>query len=172
MSERTEGFLRTAATLGVLALLLLFGVTRGLDAVSKPFPKGEEPPICVETALSPGDILRVGGITVNVINAGNKSGKARATLEELEEQGFAGGQVSNRPDPAVRSVEIRVAGGATPAARLLRTYLGSGVKMVDDQASPAGVTVVVGDRFDKVRQGRQGIRITEEATVCGPAGTG
>jgi hypothetical protein len=172
VNERTAGYVRTSVTLGVLALILLLGVARGLEAVSQPFPKGEEAPICVETALSRGDILRVGGITVNVINAGRKAGKARATLDDLEERGFGRGEVSNRRDPKVRTVEIRVAGGKTPAARLVRTYLGKRVKIVDDPASSAGVTVVVGDRFTKVRKGRSGIRITEDATVCGPVGTG
>ena len=172
MSERAAGYLRTAVTLGVLALLLLLGVTRGLEAVSKPFPEGQEPPICVETDLSDGDILRVGGITVSVINAGKKAGLARKTLDKLEDQGFAGGEVSNLPDAKVRTAEIRVAGGKTPAARLLRTYVGGKVKIVDEQSSSAGVTLVVGDRFSGVRKGRQGIRITEDATVCGPTGTG
>jgi hypothetical protein len=174
VNDRTAGYVRTSVTLGVLALLLLLGVARGLEAVSQPFPKGEEPPICVETTLSRGDILRVGGITVNVINAGRKPGKARATLEALEKRGFGGGTVSNRPDPKVRTVEIRVAGGRTPAARLVRTYVGSSsqVKIIDDPASTAGVTVVVGDRFKKVRKGRASLRITEDATVCGPVGTG
>lgn len=172
MTERAAGYVRTAVTLGVLALLLLYGVTRGLDAVSEPFPQGEDPPICIETALSRGDILRVGGITVNVINAGTRTGAARSTLDDLVGQGFDGGQVSNLPDSEVRSAEIRVAGGRTPAARLLRTYLGGRVTVVDEPAGPAGITVVVGDQFAGVKQGRSGIRITEDATVCGPVGTG
>lgn len=170
MTDRLAGHLRVAATLGVLALFFLFAVTRGLDAVSKPFPKGEDPPVCVETALKKNDILRVAGVTVNVVNAGSKSGLARTTLTDLEERGFAGGTVANQPDPDVRSVEVRDAGGKTPAARLVRTYLGGTVRIVEDPDVGPGVTVVVADGFAGVREGRGGLRITEPASVCGPPG--
>ncbi|MDO9457860.1 LytR C-terminal domain-containing protein [Nocardioides sp.] len=172
MNERVLGYVRTAVTLGVLALLLAFAVTRGLDAVSEPFPENEDPPVCVDSAVSKGDVLRVGGITVSVINAGTKNGLARQTLDDLEEQGFAGGELANQADPDILSAQIWSPGGRTAAVRLVATYLGGRVKVVDRQSSTAGITVVVGDRFPGVRKGRFQVKVTKDGTVCGPASLG
>ena len=42
-------------TLGVLAVLLLFGITWGWSAVTSPFPHAAEDPTCVTTTLQPGN---------------------------------------------------------------------------------------------------------------------
>ena len=168
MTPRLAGLLRTGATLGVLALLLLFAVTRGLDAVSEPFPENAEPPVCVDTPVRAGDRLRTAAVTVSVINAGTETGLASRTLGELETAGFDPGQVSNLPDPDVRSAQIWTTDGRTPAVKLVRSYLGEDVKVVIRPSSVAGVTVVVGGRFTGVQEGRPEIRVRDDFTVCGP----
>lgn len=172
MSERTAGLVRTAATLGVLALLLVFGVTRGLDAVSEPFPENEPAPVCVDSAVSAGDLLRTAGVTVSVINAGTTTGLARSTLDDLGKQGFDEGEVDNRREPEVGSAQIWSPDGRTPAVRLVRSYLGGQVRIVERSASTDGVTVVVGDDFPGVRKGRFQVKVTEDGTVCGPPALG
>ncbi|WP_148612349.1 LytR C-terminal domain-containing protein [Nocardioides rubriscoriae] len=169
MTERLAGQLRTLATLVVLLLLLLYAVTHGLNAVSAPFPESADPPVCVDSAVTAGDILRPGGVTVSVINAGTKNGLARTTLDDLKAQGFDGGELDNLPDPDVRSAQVWVSGGRSAAVRLVVSYLGGKVKVVDRQSSAAGITVVVGDDFPGVRKGRQQVKVTDDGTVCGPA---
>ncbi len=172
MTPRTLGYVRTAATLGVLALLLVFAVTRGLDAVSEPFPESAAAPVCEDSAISKGDILRPGGVTVSVINAGDKQGLARTTLEALEKQGFAGGEVANQPEPGVVSAQIWSPEGRTPAVRLVQTFLGGNVRVLQRDAGVAGITVVVGDQFPGVTKGRFQVKVGKDGTVCGPAELG
>jgi capsular polysaccharide biosynthesis protein len=169
VTPQIAGYTRTAVTLGVLGLLLVFGVVRGLDAVSDPFPVNEEPPVCVDSTVTAGDILRAPGVTVSVINAGRKTGLARTTLDDLKAEGFAAGEVANVPDKSVQSAEIWSPDGRTAAVRLLETYLGGTVRVVKRQSSVAGITVVVGDQFPGVQEGRLQIKVHADGTVCGPA---
>ena len=168
MTPRVIGYLRTAATLGVLALLLLFGVSRGLDAVSKPFPKSEDPPICVDSAVEQGDILRAGSVTVSVVNAGKRTGLATTTLDDLEARGFARGEVANLPDPDVTSAQIWAPADRVAAVRLVRSYLGGKVEVVERESAVAGITVVLGSQFPGVVKGRFQVKVGTEGTVCGP----
>lgn len=168
MTPRILGHLRTIATLSVLTLLVLYAVNRGLDEVSKPFPKSEDPPICVDEAVTAGDIVRPGGITLSVINAGTEAGRARATLNELAQKGFAEGQVDNLRDPEIKGAQIWVPGGKSAVARLVRSYLGGKVEVVDRTSTTAGITVVIGDDFAGVRKGRNQVKVSADETVCGP----
>lgn len=172
MTPRALGHLRTVATLGVLALLLAYAVTRGLSAVSEPFPQNADPPVCLESEVTAGDVLRAGGLTVSVVNAGETQGQARATLDELVAQGFDPGEITNLPDEDVVSAQIWAPGGRSPATRLVRSYLGGRVDVVDRTTSVAGITVVVGDQFPGVRKGRSQVKVATDSTVCGPPALG
>jgi hypothetical protein len=171
VTPRLLGYVRTAVTLGVLALLLVIGVTQGLDAVSKPFPKSEDPPVCVDNAIGRGDVLRAGSVTVSVINAGGRTGLANATLTDLVTRGFSRGELSNVPDPDVRSAQIWAPAGRSAAVRLVRTYLGGKVEIVERDSAVAGITVVVGNQFPGVVKGRFQVKVTADGTVCGPPAT-
>lgn len=168
MTPRALGYLRTVATLGVLALLLAYAVVRGLDAIAEPFPERADPPVCVESEVTAGDVLRAGGLTVSVVNAGETQGQARSTLDQLVDQGFNRGEITNLPDEDVASAQIWSPGGRSPATRLVRSYLGGRVQVVDRTSSVAGITVVVGDDFPGVRKGRSQVKVATDATVCGP----
>lgn len=168
MTPRLAGMLTTAVTLGVLGLLLLFAVTRGLDAVSEPFPENAPPPVCVDGPVTAGDVLRTAGVTVSVINAGTRTGLARQTLNDLVDQGFDGGEVANQADPDIRFVQIWSPGGRTAAVRLVASNLRGKVEVIDREGSVAGITVVVGEDFRGVRKGRAQIKVTNDGTVCGP----
>jgi len=163
------GVLRTGATLGVLTLLVLYAVTRGLDAVSEPFPENAEPAVCIDIPVREGDRLRAAAVTVSVINAGTQTGLASRTLDDLETEGFDPGEVTNLPDPEVRAAQIWTTDPSSAAVRLVRTYLGDDVTVIERPSVVAGVTVVVGDRFAGVSEGRPQVKVPADGTVCGPA---
>lgn len=169
MTQRLTGYLRTAVTLAVLSLILIYGVTRGLDAVSEPFPERVEPPLCVDSAVDRGDVIRPGEVTVSVVNAGTRTGLASTTRADLEAREFARGELENIPDPDVRSAQIWAPDGRSPAVRLVRSYLGGKVQIVQRDSGIDGITVVVGDRFPGVQKGMRQVKVFKPSTVCGPA---
>lgn len=170
MTPRALTIAKTSATLAVLTLLLILGVSKGLEAVSEPFPENVDPPICVDSPTEPGDILRPGGITVSVLNASGRQGLAQTTLDQLEKQGFARGQFSNVTDEDVPSAQIWSPAGNTAAVRLVVSYLGGDVKIINRDATAAGITIVLGDRFPGVRPGRAQAKVTSSGSVCSPPG--
>ncbi|WP_167736730.1 LytR C-terminal domain-containing protein [Nocardioides sp. 1609] len=172
VSPSVLGHVRTIVTLAVLALLLALGVSRGLNAVSEPFPESADPPICVDEDLTAGDILRPAQLTVNVLNAGERTGLAGVTIEDLQAQGFARGSISNLTGEDVASVEIWSPQGRTPAVRLVAGYLTGKVDVVERGSSSDGITVVVGDKFPGVRAGKEQIVLKTDVTVCSPADLG
>lgn len=167
MSARLVGHLRTAITLAALALLFVYAVVRGLEAVSEPFPELAESRLCVDTALAPGDVLTPESVTVSVVNAGGTNGLASDTRDDLIAQGFVRGDISTARDPDVRSAVIRAPEGSLPAVRLLRSHLGGRVTV--EQADVVGLVLVVGDDFAGVRRGQPRVRVATASTVCGPA---
>lgn len=166
------GYVKTVATLGVLGLLLLLAITQGLAAVTEPFPEKADPPICVDTALDDGDVLRPAAVTVSVVNAGTRTGLAASTLNDLEDQGFDRGTLSNQRDDQVGGVQLWVTGGApSPVVQMLRSYLSGEVEVLDKAGPTPAITVVVGDDFAGVKKGREQVEVSRPVTVCGPAVT-
>lgn len=170
MSPRLLGHLRTVATLAVLGVLLLVGVAWGFSAVSEPFPENADPPVCVESPVSAGDVLRPSGVTVSVLNAGERSGLASSTLDDLTDKGFAKGQFNNASGEDVRSAQIWSADRSTAAVRLVRSYLGGRVRVVERAGPAAGLTVVVGDQFPGIDKGRKQFKVDSDGSVCSPPG--
>lgn len=166
------GYVKTVATLGVLGLLLLFAVTKGLGAVTEPFPEKADPPVCVDTSLVDGDVLRPGAVTVSVVNAGTRTGLAGSTLSDLEDQGFDRGTVANQRDDTISTVQLWVSGGApSPVVQMLRSYLSGEVEVLDKTGTSPAITVVVGDDFEGVKKGREQVEVGQPTTVCGPPDT-
>ncbi|MGA8258343.1 MAG: LytR C-terminal domain-containing protein [Nocardioides sp.] len=160
---------RTVATLVVLGLLLVWGATWGFSSVTQPFPKDADTPVCVSTALTNGDVLRPGAITISVLNAGTRNGLASLTRDGLVERGFAQGVLDNAPpDTTVRTAEIWTNDPDNPAVALVRSYLGGRVKVVERPPTVPGINVVVGDRFPGVRRGDRDIAILTDTRVCSP----
>jgi hypothetical protein len=161
--------MKTALTLGVLALVLVLGVGWGVAQVTEPFPGKVDPPVCVDTSFSEGDRVYPQDVTVSVLNASKREGLAGRTMSELVAAGFAEGQTGNAPDGTrVRTAEVWVTDADNPGARLVRSRLGRPevVEMADPGA--AGVVVVVGDDFEETVEGRPSIKAEADDVVCGP----
>ena len=162
--------LRTAITLAALAALMLFGITWGWAQVSKPFPGKVDAAICVDTAYKAGQQLFVQDVTVNVFNASDREGLATRTLAELTDAGFAAGLTDNAPKGTSLSApaEIWVKDLDDPAAKLLRPRVGKVPVVEHTDNSDAGITLVVGDGFEDLRQGPDSVVLAKDAVTCSP----
>ncbi len=163
---------RSLATLVVLGVLMLVGVTWGWSAVTAPLPTYEDPPVCENTTLAAGDKVYPDQITVSVINAGKREGLASQTMEQLVAKGFVRGGIANAPSQTkVAGAEIWTDDPQSAAVRLVATYLGKkarGVAIRDRESDELGINVVVGDQFKAVVTGRKGLAAKSDATICSP----
>ena len=160
---------KSALTLGVLAVLLVLGVGWGVAQVSEPFPGKVDAPICVDTTYSAGERIYPQDVTVSVLNASKREGLAGRTMSELVTEGFAEGQTRNAPDKTpVRRVEIWTRDADSPAVRLVRSRLGRAEVLEKADPGAAGIVVVVGDEFEETVEGRPSIEVDADVVVCGP----
>lgn len=160
--------LRSFATLGVLALVLVLAGVWGWSNVSKPFPKAASPPVCVDTEVAKGDRVTRGEVTVSVYNAGTRVGLAGLTMDLLVDAGFAEGSEGNAPGGRkVARAEIWTQQPRSPAVRLVARHFPA-VEVVRREAVGPGVMVVVGDGFENLRPGKRGLKAKQATTVCGP----
>ncbi|WP_370249277.1 LytR C-terminal domain-containing protein [Nocardioides sp.] len=160
---------RAAATLGVLALLLVLGVRWGLTQVTEPFPETvSAPSICTPTLVTAGQTLRPEDITVSVLNASTVGGLAGSTMEKLVDAGFGRGEIGDAPDAGVRTVQVYAADRRRSDVALLRSYLGPRLDVVDTESTRPGLVIVVGQKFAGVRSGRGIITARDDLTVCRP----
>jgi len=164
---------RSLATLGLLGVLLLVGVSWGWSAVTAPLPKSVDPPICVDTAVAAGDKVYPDQVTVSVLNGGSREGLASRTMDALVDEGFVQGQRANASANAnVTGAEIWTDDPDSAAVRLVATYLaknGRGVEIKDEETDALGVNVVVGDEFTDVVKGRKSFTAGSDTTICSPS---
>lgn len=164
----TQARTRSAATLAVLALVFVIGTVWAWSAVTEPFPEKEEQLACVDEAVAAGERVTPGAVLVNVFNASGTEGLASETMDALVRQGFAEGSTSNTPAEVSESGAVIWADPDSPAAQLLESYLGPGTEIVDQQTAELGITVVVGEGFPGVKNGKNGVKATEDSFVCSP----
>ncbi len=160
---------RSAVTLAVLAVLFVVGVVWAWSSVTEPFPEPEEQPACVESSFAAGDRITPGNVLVNVLNASKTEGLAGETMDALVRNGFAEGSEGNT---AASTTDSRVVIWTTdpdgPAAALLKSYLGPGTKIIEQATAEPGITVVVGQGFPGVKNGKKGIKAKDDTYVCSP----
>ncbi len=163
---------RSLATLAVLGVLMLVGVTWGWSAVTAPLPTYEDPPVCENTTLAAGDKVYPDQVTVSVINAGKREGLAGQTMEQLVAKGFVRGEIANAPSQAkVSGAQIWTDDPKSAAVVLVATYLskkGRGVEIKEQESDALGINVVVGDQFKAVVAGRKAVAAKSDATICSP----
>ncbi len=162
--------MRSAVTLLVLLGLLLVGVAYGFSAVTEPFDERQEPPICSAAAVKKGEKVYPDQVTVSVLNAGTRTGLAGRTMSQLADEEFGRGELGDAPEGAdVRRAEIWTEDPSSPAVRLVRTYLGKKrTRIVRRDTVAPGVNVVVGDKFQKLRKGRQKVTVKQDGEICSP----
>ena len=165
----TKARARSAATLAVLAALFVIGVAWAWSSATDPFPEREEQPACTDSSFAAGDRVTPGLVLVNVYNASGPDGLAGETLDALERKGFAEGTTSDTAAKTGESgVMIWTADPDGPAAQLLRTYLGRDTEIVEQATADPGITVVVGEGFPGIKDGKTGVKAEDDAVVCGP----
>ncbi|WP_121257103.1 LytR C-terminal domain-containing protein [Nocardioides ferulae] len=169
MAEQLSAGARTTVTMVVLALLLAVGAVWGWSAVTEPFPGKTEPEVCTMVDIAEGERVFPEQVTVSVLNAGERSGLAGDVMGKLANQGFDQGELGNAPDDAdIARAQIWSDEPDNPAVRLVRSRLGKKVPVLARSSAFPGVVVVVGDKFDKLRKGRQSVAAAAPARVCGP----
>ncbi len=172
--------LRSAATLGVLTILLLLGVVWGWSHLTEPFPPlsgggGDDTPesSCTDRAVKAGQKIHSNMITVSVFNAGTTEGLATDVMEQLEARGFAPGNTGNAPrsvdDPGTAVVYSN--SPTDPAVRLVARQFGRATQVVKSSGEPLGIgiVVVVGNDVKKLVQSPRAIVADVATSVCGPS---
>ncbi|TIC84999.1 LytR family transcriptional regulator [Nocardioides sp. GY 10113] len=161
---------RSAATAAVLVTLFLGGTAWAWSAVTEPFPKAEETPVCIDRPVAAGDRVRPPDVVVSVLNASTRNGLAGQTLNQLGGFGFARGESGNATVASAKTLtaQIWTTTPDNPDVRLVASHLGKRVRIVEQASDLPGVTVVVGEKFDGVTRGRKQVRATVATSVCGP----
>ncbi|MFC6239750.1 LytR C-terminal domain-containing protein [Longivirga aurantiaca] len=144
----------------VLMMAVVFGGTYGAVVLlrgggNEPGPgssSSSTPDTCVTVTVTPGAALpEPATVTVNVYNATDRSGLARATADELKAREFGIGAVAN--DPLGKTVagvaEIRYGESGLDNAKLLRFYAPK-AKLVKDKRTDATVDLVLGEKWKAV----------------------
>lgn len=162
--------LRSALTLGGLVVIVLVATLWGWAAFTEPFPKEEEIPICEETPVAAGTEVRRDQVVVSVFNGSGRSGLASATSAQLEERGFVPGGIGDAPQPAA-STQIWSDAPDNPAVRLVQQQF-KGAQVVPGDALGPGIVVVVGEKFQSLRQKQvESVVVEADATFCKATGS-
>ena len=165
----TKARARSAATLAILAVLFVIGVAWAWSSVTDPFPEKVEQPACTDSSFAAGDRVTPGNVLVNVYNASGPDGLAGETMDALVRKGFAEGTTSNTAAKTGDSgVVIWTNDPEGPAAKLLQTYLGKDTEIVEQATADPGITVVVGEGFPGIKDGKTGVKAKDDAVVCSP----
>jgi len=171
--------IRSAATLGVLTILLLLGIVWGWSHLTAPFPSlsdaggdGTPESSCTDRTVKAGETIHSNMITVSVFNAGTTEGLATKVIEQLQARGFAPGNTGNAPrtvdDPGTAVVYSNAP--TDPAVRLVARQFGRGTQVVKQSGEPLGIgiVVVVGNDVKKLSPADRAIVADVTSSVCGP----
>jgi LytR cell envelope-related transcriptional attenuator len=160
---------RSGLILAGLALLVVIGALWGWSAMTQPFPGKTTPPKCVATIVQEGEKVFPRRVTVSVFNASSRDGLAGRTMAEFIDAGFAEGTTGNAPRAAkVVRAAIWAPRPAGPDVRLVASRLGPATRVVRRDGPGVGVTVLVGNRYDRLVRGRPSVRSAQETEICSP----
>lgn len=156
-------------TLAVLVGIVLVWLVYGWSATTQPFPGRAAAPTCVDVLIPAGTRVDPADVTVSVLNGGTREGLAGRTMQQFLDQGFAEGDNANAPEgTAVVNAQIWSDQPDHPAVKLLASRI-PGVEVVPSPSPAAGITVVVGDEFDELVDGKRRVKARTDVTVCGPS---
>ncbi|MCD6639212.1 MAG: LytR C-terminal domain-containing protein [Nocardioides sp.] len=157
--------MRSGLTLATLVALVVVGGTWGWAALTQPFPKEEEVPICVDTQVSAGDVVLRDQVVVSVFNGTRRRNLAGQTQDLLVERGFVAGTTDNAPKQ-VRRTEIWADDPDNPAVALVKRQFRR-ARVVSGDALGPGVVVVVGSDFEELRKKKvERVKAKTDATFC------
>lgn len=160
---------RSALTLTVLVAIMVLWLVWGYAAATKPFPGKVAAPTCVDIIIPAGGKVTPRDVTVSVLNSGTREGLAGRTMQLFLDQGFAEGDNSNAPKgTTVPNAQIWTDEPGSPAVKLLASRI-PGVEVVEMASPAAGITVVVGDSFTELVEGKKAVKARQDAVVCGPS---
>ena len=161
--------LRSALTLGVLALLVVVAAVWGWAALTEPLPEDEPVAICEDTAVTAGGEVRRDQVVVSVFNGSKRSGLAGSTMAELAERGFVEGDVGDAPLPAA-TTQIWSSEPTNTAVLLVQKQFKK-AKIVTGDPIGDGVVVVVGEKFKALRNKQvESVVAESDATYCRATG--
>lgn len=158
---------RSAITISALGLLLVVAALWGWSAATDPLPAKVDTPICVDRTVEAGTKVFAQDVTVSVYNAGTREGLAGRTMQLLTDDGFAEGNSGN-VSARVDVVQIWTLDPQNPAVQLVASRLGKDVEIERRDGPGAGVSVVVGDAFRDLVEGRRSVVAQDDATICSP----
>ena len=163
----TQG-VRSAITLSVLVLLLVVGTLWGWSAATSPLPAKVDTAVCEQRTVTAGDKVFPPDVTVSGYNAGTREGLAGRIMAELTDQGFAEASSGNATNADVDVAEIWTPDPESPAVLLVASRLGDDVEVVERAGLGPGVTVVIGDDFTAVVDGKRSVTASDDAQICSP----
>jgi hypothetical protein len=174
MSDRR---ITTAVTMTALVGLLVAGLVVGTRWLFAPMADDAElspGATCTPAAVEAGKRLRTRDVTVSVFNAGERSGLASQTLDQLGNRGFKLGDTGNAPeDTRVRFVQVWSTEKDDPAARLVALQFGKNTAVRRGEDLGPGIDVIVGNRFKGLVAGApRSVRVRQPAEVCASANRG
>ncbi len=170
----TTRHLTTAVTMAVLCVIVVIAGVIGFNSLFAPLPGAEEDssaaasPSCEAPSVTKRVRLRSDEVTVNVFNAGTRSGLAGATVDSFRARGFQGGLIGNAPaDTSVRRAQVWIAEGEEDAGRLVARQLGPRTPVVTrDEDLGDGIDVVVGNGFRALVRAPRTIVVKVDASGC------
>lgn len=135
---------RTPVILLALLLLVLLAGRWGYAAVTAPLPPPYVAP-CVDQRV-PGGELRSEMISVKVLNASNKRGKAAEVSQQLKRQGFKVTRVANADENQEKSVIVGYATDSPEVELVAQQF--KGFDKVADGRRDRSVEVRIGQNYD------------------------
>ena len=139
---RIVRLIATPLLLLALLALLLWGAFWGWQNLTAPLPEPEPTP-CVTVST---DLITVQDVSVNVYNAGFKSGLANRVSTRLRGVGFNIMRVDNTEERVTSGVVIRTNEENRPAIRLVTSYFADFTLEFDDRIDGT-IDVLVGSDF-------------------------
>lgn len=162
---------RSSLTLAVLVLLMVGAALWGWRALTEPFPEAEDPAPCVDTEVGKGDRVTTEDVLVNVLNGSGRQGLASATMADFTNRGFAPGTTGNAEEdlPPESGVQIISDNRRDPAVQLVLRQFRGGQIVRGDSPDP-GVTVVMGNAFEKMGPPVNAIKARAATSYCQSTG--
>lgn len=165
MTRTQEQKTLAAVSLAVTAVVVVIMAVWGFNAFTAPIDdsstSSSDSTADDEATCAPGQVQTIveyllnTDVEVSVYNAGDRSGRAVATLNMLEKVGFRAGATGNAPsDSTVTYVEIHAKESDRDEAQLVAQNFNRNAQVViDEDLAGPGVNVIIGDKFRRLKPG-------------------